>query len=66
MKGDAGHGRSSCQHLTSGSSSQTVADARRIVEVLRQAYNTRVALQLLGYVAPEEFEQLSPNGAYGT
>ena len=65
MKGDAGHGRSSCQHLTSGSSSQTVADARRIVEVLRQAYNTRVALQLLGYVAPEEFEQLSSNGACG-
>jgi len=45
-----------------------VADCSRrqaIIEAWRQAYNVRVTLQRLGYVAPEEFEQVSTNGACG-
>ena len=38
---------------------------RGIIEAWREAYNTRVALQCLGYVAPEEFKHLSPNGECG-
>jgi hypothetical protein len=39
--------------------------ARRIIEALREAYIHPGGLQRLGYVVPEEFEQLSTNGACG-
>jgi putative transposase len=44
----------------------TVADARRIIEAWRQDYNTVRPHSALGYLTPEEFEQLSPNGECGT
>jgi putative transposase len=39
----------------------TLADARRIIEVWRQDYNTVRPHSALGYRTPEEFEQLSPS-----
>jgi Integrase core domain len=40
----------------------TVPDARRIIEAWRQDYNTVRPHSPLGYLTPEEFEQLSSNG----
>jgi hypothetical protein len=37
----------------------------RIIEAWRQAYNIGQPYSALGYLAPEEFGQLSPNGACG-
>jgi hypothetical protein len=42
-----------------------VADARRIIEAWRQDYNTVRPRSALGYLTPQEFEQLSPNGESG-
>lgn len=41
----------------------TLADARRIIEAWRQDYNTVRPHSALGYLTPEEFEQLSLSGA---
>jgi hypothetical protein len=43
-----------------------MADARGIIEAWRQDYNTVRPHSALGYLTPEEFEQLSPNGECGT
>jgi putative transposase len=41
----------------------TVGDARRIIEAWRHDYNTVRPHSALGYLTPEEFEQLSVNAA---
>lgn len=41
----------------------TLADAQRIIEAWRQDYNAVRPHSALGYLTPEEFEQMSLNGA---
>jgi putative transposase len=40
-----------------------LADARRTIDAWREDYNAVRPHSALGYLTPEEFEQLSSNGA---
>jgi putative transposase len=44
----------------------SLADARRTIEAWRQDYNTVRPHSALGNLTPAEFEQLRPNGEWGT